>query len=202
MLKLLRHSLVMASILLVTGCIADASIDDSGARRTAAFWRASWVAGDDVENYDSLASMAEAADLVVYGTILGLEPGRVFGTVPDDYVVYLLADMKVDEVISGIVPAGPWGVEVMVDGEDGDDGVRYLQERAPLLPSVYFLREKSDSRDGTTYYRLANSRAALVNESGTVDTIGPDEDGFLRDLDGTDFDALRSRLREIASARP
>lgn len=197
-----RFVLVAASLALATACVASEPGDASRSRRTADFWHSAWVAGEEVERYDSLESMAKAADLVLYGTIVSLEPGRIFGQMPDNYVVYLRADMEVAEVFIGTMPGGPWTVEFMVDGEDGEKGVQYLQDQTPLLPTLYFLREKTDSHDGTVYYRLVNSRAALVNESGTVETVGRDEDEYLRALKGSDFDDLLFRVREIARVDP
>lgn len=137
-----------------------------------------------------------SADVVLYGTIVDFESRRIFGKVPDDYVLYARTTIDTSEVLLGATPSDQWTLEFMVNGEDVEDGVERLNDKVPLLPTLYFLRAKSDSEEaGTTYYRLVNSRAALVNRGGTVGTPSGAEDEFLRALEGSDFEDALERVR-------
>ncbi len=169
-----------------------------------------WAAFDhsylEVEHFDDLATMADAADAVVLGTIGDIQLGRVFGS-EGDWVQYASATVNVSRVLRGALPeqhSDQVILEIMLPSTESLDAARSL---LPQPRSVFFLRNKGVEAERYGYpevvqatesgfYRLIAQRGVVADAAGRVTAPGwADGPDFLSALEGTSFDEFVASLR-------
>lgn len=130
----------------------------------------------EADYFDDVQSLATAADLVVVGTVTGINPGRVVGP-PDegDQIRFRAVRVRVDRVLRGSVAAGRGkSITIEEEGWTVDDGKGYLvngvawSERGDT--GVYFLHLKTDP--GPPRYRLVASTGRVLAHGHGVEASG------------------------------
>lgn len=166
----------------------------------------------EVESYSSLASMVEAADVVVLASMIDLERSRIVGDVGE--VEYARVNVQVDEFLKDTqsrAESSTLALEVMTPAGAGDAWYVQQQTLMPLPEGILFLRDKEMearrlgltdevSSQETGFYRLVIMRASLHNQSGRVESLSGDEPDFLSRLHGTSFAELVSNIRAMGEA--
>ena len=129
-------------------------------RREAEFWAEVAICGEAVEQFATVAEMAESADAVVLGHIVAASPGNtVQGDDPLDFYAEVDLRIEVGQVLrdtiddafdlSLILPAA-------VTPKALESAIQRLQTRLPRDPVVLFLRERTDLDH--PLYRLVNDQ--------------------------------------------
>lgn len=122
-----------------------------------------------------------------------------------------LLEFAVDEVIAGEVVEAEPGL-LYVEFLVGDERLmpRYTR-RVPRERVMLFLHNKgldaeAEDRDpngplaGFDYYVISNATSFFVESNGRVEVSIGAERRWLKDLNGADFDSLRTDVRAIVSA--
>lgn len=136
-----------------------------------AFWASLHQQAEYVEQYESLAAMGQASDLVVVARPVDMAVGTVVEDeeAPEGSVVF--GFMRLDDV--DVVAGEPRGDSVQVAfwmpgrPEDAMEAVAEADASLPRAPALFFLRETDDS--GPTVYRLVNGNGLWID---TADGFG------------------------------
>ena len=132
---------------------------DQGASEPTDVWAPLRVVGPlEAEHYPTIEAMRDSADAVVAGSFVSFGT-RVFqGDAVEDVLVYLVAMVRVDEVLAGSLPDRTVPVEFLVPSAVADDApvLATLSATLPRTELVFFLRHKrGDGEAGR--YRVVNS---------------------------------------------
>ena len=162
----------------------------------------------EAERYASLHALARAADAIVHGTVVSVQPGRTFGDPAGVPLHYAAATIRVGEVVAGVLHASD-SVELTLElplfgGIDSIGSIESLVGGEGL----FLLRNKGESARAAglspaeqladaAYYRLVVFGAVVGNDAGVADA-GTDESGVLGALDGMSFADAVTRIREAA----
>ncbi len=174
--------------------------------------RFDWV---EVEHYESLAEMTNAADAVVLGRVTAVNPGRTMGT--DDTIRYAAVTVEVDELLSGtlVEPSnGAVNLEIYPGDKGSDAAIARLSAGLPRSNTVLFLRNKGMEAAALgwpeqarlaelPFHRLMISSAVIVNDGGRTTVPAMNEDAqFLAQLHELGFVEAVESIRSLAAARP
>lgn len=144
----------------------------------------------EIESFDSLRSMAVAADAVVLGRIVAVEPGPSFGGATGHPLHYAAATVEVDEPLAGSV-GRTLVLEIPLYG--GPATLDALSAALPREGSLFFLRAKAPSATGQVVYRLVTARGVVVDRDGVAEVIPGEVADALAALDGEPFaDVVRA----------
>jgi hypothetical protein len=174
----------------------------NGADQSRSFWNVAYgYSGIEAERYATIEEMADAADAIVLGQIVGVERGRTWvAEVADDgavaSVMYADVEIRIEELVAGevIQPGTSVVVEVMVHG---DEGFAELARSLPDPRALFFLREKSGALErldappaevesAIGLYRFVNSSGAIYDRGG-VAWIPATEEPLIAAWDGKPF---------------
>lgn len=159
-----------------------------------------------VERFASLAEMVASADLVVVARIKSLSPGREFGDEADT-VHYAAAELEIQRVLDGVLPAGRVILELQLPhGHGASDVPRYARE-APQSSAVFILRNKGTEAEmfglgsnrverEAPYVRLITPGAILAESGGKVVTAGT-ETPFITAKAGSDFSQVVEEVDSV-----
>lgn len=167
----------------------------------------------EVEHYESIRGMALAADAVILGRLIEVEPGREFGEGDDERHHYAAARVEILELLGGAVPASNELVwELPLPPGQGAAEALALNDRLPNEELLLFLRNKAtevliggaigDAEIEAGFYRTVVSGAAFANVGGRVSVpISPIESDFIMGLEGAGFeDLIRVAKGELSEA--
>lgn len=171
----------LASCLLAAGCSGDSVAADtpdgsiSGVKPSTTatspqhdasadeiFWAALRINGDEVEGFSSLEELGSSADIVVTARIRSYGQSlEIQGDAEEDVVVYASAQLDVETVWKGEIPAD-LAVEFLVvpNSQSVRETIETQSENLPTSDALWFLREKAGSEAG--HYRLVNSTGIWV----------------------------------------
>lgn len=137
-------------------------------------WEPLRLQGSEVEWYDSVEEMADAADLVVVGSLAGFEPGREL-TLADPAagsVIFVNAVFDVAETLSGDASADEeLVVEFVTPIASTAEVPAYIDELTTLVGTrdvVLFLRDKATSVGGLEPLPEEEGLLRIVNSYGLV----------------------------------
>lgn len=177
-----------------------------------AFWSHFHVVGSEVEQYDSLDSMAAAADVVFLGRVTSVAKGRIFGDAnsgnPEEtQVQYATLTVDVERLLAGSLPSDTRYVSlemIMFDSE-----ITSMAANLPAEDSIFFLRNKGIEaqslglpseriEEESSFYRLVIGAALLrVFDGHVVPSVGTDAE-FLLALDGVPVDDVIAQITEAS----
>lgn len=145
----------------------------------------------ELEHYASVAEITAAADAVVVGRVIAVEPGRVFGGATGHPMHYAAVTIRVTELIRGTL-LDPRTVSLEVPLFGGPTSIDRL--RASLLEhdGAFFLRDKGDG-----HHRLAVVNGAVLDDHGRA-VIPAGESDFGAAVDGGAFRDAVSLIRAAA----
>lgn len=199
----LRRLLMLNAVAVVA--IAVGVVAAPGPRDPGDIWRATALEASQAEHYESLSSMALAADAVVVGRLRSIENGRIFEDEDGYRNHYATVKIDVVELLLGSLQPG-WSLEVPVSSPDRVDALRgWLSDDK----GIFFLRAKSrearelglgqarvDQEAG--YYRLVTFEAVINDDQGKASPPLPGETAF----DGVstrDFSDVVAQLRSLGT---
>lgn len=140
----------------------------------------------EAHDFDTLAEMQQAADAVIEGTVLGVEPGELITL--DDDAVYpsLLVTIRVDAVLAGTVE----GETIFLDEADVEED-RPQEDLPPNSQvgdhGVYFL----DYVD--PYYYLINTEGRFLVEDGRL-VASSDTDAWAQAIELLNLEELKELI--------
>lgn len=152
---------------------------------------------EELFDFTSLEQMLATSDVVIAGTVLDVEPGRVVGSEADP-VQLLQLTINVDEILYGDLPTGS-AQTILVEESAGS--LEGAQETVGIYGSkagdngFYFLGWK----DGTSYYYLVNSEGRFLIESGRV-VASNQLDAWALELEQLTPDQLKERIAQAVRA--
>lgn len=148
-----------------------------------------FVEPSEVEPTGSLAELTSAADAVVTGRIVAVEPGRTFGGRSGHPLHYGAATIAVGSVLAGTLPdADATELVLEVPLFDGPEMIAEL-EATTGVEGAFFLRAKADAG----FYRLTHFGAVIADAGGRASTTaGP---AAIEALDGLPYDEVVARIR-------
>jgi hypothetical protein len=173
----------------------------AGTRQLPAF--GGGVDAVEVEQVPTLAAMVATSDAVVVGRVIGVVPGRAFGSA--DPLHYAAATVEVESVLAGSLAAdgsATLTLEIPLFGGLGELG----DLRASLAQrGVLFLRNKGTSaaaagmpaarqREEAAFYRLMTFDAVVLDRAGRA-TVGEARD-YLAALSGIPFHQAIAAIRD------
>lgn len=112
----------------------------------------------EAERYPSIEAMRDSTDAVVAGSFVSFGTRSFHGDAAEDVLVYLVATLRVDEVLAGILTEPTVPLEFVVPSAVAEDApvLGTLAASLPRTEMVFFLRHKRG--DGETgLYRLVKS---------------------------------------------
>ena len=165
--------------------------------RLVSAWPGPSVQATEVEQFGSLAEMADGADAVIRGRIEAVTPGRSFGGASGHPLRYASVRLHVDDLLAGRLPAAHTRsvtLEVPLFG-----GASEITSGPASVPGIFFLRSKATSATDaglpaevqdreSAYYRLVVLNAAILDDHGTAIVAGNGDHPFLAALDGLRFE--------------
>ena len=182
------------------------------------FWHTAYsVDGIEAEQYDTMAGMSRAADLVVVGSIERVAKGREFvanaeaaSRTDDPYrkhaiAYYAVADLRISKVLAGNAVAGDvvqleifasqWQkLDALVGSPALDSGLFFLRNKG--IEAARLSLPASTQAADKPFYRLVNRDGLLRRFDGKA-AIPPDsEAAFLRPFEGMNFDAVTDLVRK------
>ena len=184
------------------------------------FWN--YVGGiDQVETYDSLESIIDAADLIVVAEVVGFQDGRQIEFPESGETMYTAeVHARVTQALQG-TPVTPPGeadtivVETSYGFSPDPAAVAALNASTPVgARMVLFLVNKTADAERSTappdapflgpehlYLLLRGDQAAIRDEDGTA-RIGPGEStpAWVADLDGQQFDDVVREIEDSIAA--
>lgn len=156
----------------------------------------------EVDRFTSLPAMIAGSDAVVRGTVVNVEPGRIFGDTDRSPLHYAAVTITADETLAGsLAPPGASEVILEIPLFDGPDAIDRLAATLPGDEGIFFLRSKqasaraagmspAEQQAEAGYHRLVVFGGMIGNDGGTA-AAGGDELGVLSAVDGIPFaDAL------------
>ena len=174
-------------------------MDDSPTRTTPRFsaWADTVVEAIELEHYATLSEMTRGSDAVVRGRVVGVAPGRSFGSAPGHQLHYAAVTIAVDEAVAGTLPpthASHLTLEVPLYG--GPETIDALGSSLPDGEGLFFLRNKGAPE--ADFYRLVVMRGVVLNPDGIAEVLPGDDHDFIGELNGMPFDALVDQVRAAA----
>lgn len=140
---------------------------------------------NEVKHFTTLDELPSNSDLIVTGRVKEIRDGRVFGRTGLDQVAYVVAEVEVDQWLSGDVQSPT----VLVEFFAGPVGQRaYLKEALKGVAGTWFLTNKHSEaiRLGLTgelvsreagLYMLVSSQGLILDDGGNASTpLAEDED--------------------------
>jgi hypothetical protein len=123
------------------------------------WWQRLHIHGSEVEDYESLRTMKQAADATVVGQLQDFRISRhIAGDAAEDRVSYAVANLVITESLGGAERVGSsYPVEFLLGGNP-DNVLATIQQQAialPKSPVIAFLRAKRGSGE-KGLYRLVN----------------------------------------------
>lgn len=164
--------LLAGLVIMALGGCGGGSDGDAVVSRDA--WAPLRVEGSEVEWFESVEDIADAADLVVVGHVSEVAPGRVIDDADDPAagsVGFVDVTVDVAEVLSGELPGDGESVtvEFFAPAVEGEDAVDELDELVNSGDLVLFLRDKGKGIDGVDplpeergLWRIVNSHALVA----------------------------------------
>ena len=152
----------------------------------------------EIERFTSLRAMTAGSDAVVRGTVVSVEPGRVFGDPDRSPLHYAAVTIRANEVLAGsLAPPGASEVILEIPLFDGPDGIDRLAATLPGGEGIFFLRSKeasaraagmspAEQQAEAGYHRLVVFGGMVGNDGGTA-AAGGDELRVLSAVDGIPF---------------
>lgn len=137
---------------------ADAQPAGQTGSQTTDVWEPLRVIGAlEAERYPSIAAMRDSADAVVAGSFVSFDTRTFHGDAAEDVIVYLVATLRVDEVLAGSLAQPTVPLEFLVPSVVADDApvLETLAATLPRSQMVLFLRHKGGAEAGL--YRVVNS---------------------------------------------
>lgn len=191
-------------------------------RRSHQFWESVAVNGVESEHYDDLATMAQAADAVVVGTMRDIALGRVVhdleseaeggAAAANSAVYFAYATIAVEENLGGRHPAV--GKELRLQFLLGTPQLLpELRDKLPQERAIFFLRDmgrKAAARgapeplrsDLQGVYDFVSSQGLLRDFAGNVELPEMPRDPFLVRLRGARFSDIVEQVRTALQSRP
>jgi hypothetical protein len=168
-------------------------------------WSRLSLVGDELEHYDSLASMTKSSSIVIWASVEDVEPGPIYGE-PGDFVQIVMATLRVREVLAGegrkdgealklgLAP-GDVGADIEKAYEDivGDTGVFFLRRVGEAIPALGIPPNEEDL--ALEAYRNVSSQGVFLNDGGRVTLAFWRADLFPSQLSGLPFDEFVARVR-------
>jgi len=160
----------------------------------------------EVERFTSLAAMVAGSDVVVRGTVVSVEPGRVFGDADRSPLHYAAVTIRSNEIVAGsLAPPGASEVILEIPLFDGPGAIDRLGATLPGGEGIFFLHSKETSahaagmslaeqRAEAGYHRLVVFGGMVGNDRG-IAAAGNDELDVLSALDGIPFADALDRVR-------
>jgi hypothetical protein len=180
--------------------------------RSDQFWNRLWFSGASAPHFDSMEEMQAASDVVVLGTIIQVEEGRIFGDPhPDnphpeeELVAYVTATIEIDRVLVGSLE-DPGAARIRLElPMPRQDAVRELVGDGPAEPAVFFVfnagrlaaaqgRPLEIQEIEREYYALVAFGAVVRNFDGKAAPIDAPEMEFLKAFESEPFDRFVERL--------
>lgn len=148
------------------------------------FWNALYIHGAQVEDHETWRALAEAADVVVLGTIASADYGRRRGSDRDGWVHYGHLRIAIQETLRGddLVPSDGLVVEVLLTSEGA---FAAMDQAPPGERLVIFLRHKESE---AKRMGLPDDQVAL--ERGYFRVVQPE--AVVRDRNGQAHPRMRS----------
>lgn len=208
---LMQSSIVVGAVglsLIATGVIG---WNDPGrlAQRADEFWEALYVRGAQVESHPSLDALAEAADVVVLGTLASADYGRRRGSDRDGWVHYGHLRIAAHETLRGadLVPPDGIVVEVLLAS---DRGFAAMDQVPPGERLVMFLRHKESEAERLGlpddqvalergFFRVVQPEAVVRDRNGQVHPRIV-SDNLYGDWYGKPFDDFVAAVRNLLAA--
>jgi len=187
------------------GAASGAFNESGGHERSDRFWSLAQVRGMPAEWYDSLTSMALAADAIVVGRVGLVTQGREWRPndaewserEPLDPLMARFANLTVEtwDVI-GTLPPRASASEIVIEMFLREaDLLPMLQAAVPRERAVFFLRSKADAPE---FFRLVNDEQGLIRDiGGESHVVGASDSRMLVEVNGLPFDQLLGQLRSI-----
>ena len=142
----------------------------------------------EVFSFESLPQMVATSHLVIEGTVLEVEPGRVVGD-GEASIQFAQVTVSVDRVLFGRMDAASvvleeYGLELGHPSRVGDHG-------------VYFLHQKTDA---PAFHRLLNSQGKFLDD-GKGGLVAPnDQADWMKTIEGESLSQLLSDVEAGARA--
>lgn len=198
-------ALAVVAALAVSGGLA-LTDDDGTPQPTPASEAAPVPITSDAPRFERLEQLVAASDLVVRGTVVAVEPGRVFGDPGQAAVRSRLVTLTIDEVVAG---SGATGSSLVVE-EPGwlDDGTPIEVDGVPAsavgTTVLWFLQSvpplTSDAGSGPATYVLTGPQGHYVVEGDRLLGAGGDEaEPLARRLEDLGLDGLRAAIRGLVA---
>ncbi|HEX7196339.1 MAG TPA: hypothetical protein VF364_05845, partial [Candidatus Limnocylindria bacterium] len=164
----------------------------------------------EVEQFGSLAEMADGADAVVLGRIVAITPGRSFGGASGHPLRYASVRVQVDDLLAGGLPAAHaqsvilevplfGGAPEIGPGSASARGVFFLRSKATSAADAGLPAEVQDRE--SAYYRLVVLNAAVLDDHGTA-AVADGDHAFLEALDGLRFEEVVLTVERAATIDP
>lgn len=141
----------------------------------------------EAEHFPSIAAMRDSADAVVTGTFVSFGTRLFHGDAAEDVLVYLVATLRVDEVLAGSLAARTVPLEFLVPSAAAQDApvLATLATTLPRAEMMFFLRHKRGNGEAGLY-RVVNSTGLWAPTSRSeLDTplaeAPPDQTGTYSD---------------------
>ncbi len=199
---------LLAGVVLLSS-LAGASSGIGGVRAADRFWNGFAYEGRQAENYESMAEMARASDLVITGRIRETTLGRTIRPGEPDEVQYVNLTLDVDVVLAGRLAGASVTLEMwLLDPRDFASAL----ESAPTSTTLFFLRNKGTEAavEGwgqaavereSKFYRLVNVGQAVYSDID--DRAYPPshaEDQWVKDVRGANFGSLVADVKAAPRA--
>lgn len=151
--------------------------------------------GVEAVDFASLEEMVAGSDVVLEGTIIGVEPGRIVGEA--DPIQFLQLTIRIEELLAGSTPTG--AVETLLMEEstgsvEGPDNLEGVYGSSVGDHGVYFLGWK----DSTPYYYLINSEGRFLEVDGRM-VASNDLDDWAAELEQLTLEEFKTRVESAAN---
>jgi len=159
------------------------------------------------ENFRTLEELVGSADLVAVAHVVSLTPGREFGDEADK-VHYAAAELAIDRLLAGVLPADGVVLEVQLPHGEGAEDVEKYAAAMPGTPMLVFLRNKGVEATAAglpkdvvereaPFFRLVRPDAMFLNEDGKAAYAAGGEDSILSREAGLDFEKLVLKIDRL-----
>lgn len=160
---------------------------------------------EEAEHYESLRALTMGADAVVLGTVVTVEPGRVFSGCG-----YAAATLRVEALVAGALPPAAQD-RLTIEYFGFCDALPRLGVEIPRERGVYFLRNKGQElrivqpdaaamavEAESKFWRTVILAGTVVDRDGSVHVPETLNASFLAGAEGTSFAEFVASVRALA----